>query len=75
MVQYKIFQGTLEEIEAAFNVWAASLVAGVNISASALVSVDTDAGQRWIKEVLYVLPHRSNARVLAPVLVRPNGKV
>lgn len=69
MVQYKIFEGTLKEIEAAFNVWAASLVAGVNISASPLVYSPSG----WVKEVMYVLPQRSNVAV--PNLIRANGKV
>ena len=56
MIQYKIFAGTLDEIEAALNAWAASLPTGVNVNSGPLVQ----AGDIWLKEVMYVLPARSN---------------
>ena len=69
MVQIRIFVGTIEEIEKAFNGWAASLREGTNVQASPL----TAAGDGWIKEVMYLLPLRSNGiAVPAPGSLRAN---
>jgi hypothetical protein len=53
MVQYRIFTGSLADIEQAFNAWAASLVSGVSINHNPLMAVGDGT---WLKEVVYVLP-------------------
>ena len=75
MIQYKVFTGTIAEIEAAFNGWAASLVYGVNVNAGPLTSFDTDEGQQWLKEVMYVLPQRSNNGIAVPTPQLLGGRV
>jgi hypothetical protein len=65
VVQYKIFAGTFEEIEHAFNLWAAGLPNGVNVNTGPLVQIDGAAG-RWLKEVLYVLPGRPVNGIAVP---------
>ena len=74
MVQYRVFTGTIAEIETAFNGWAASLVQGVNINSGPLVKLDDGS---WIKEVLYVLPvagGRPNIALPTPAIARGNGR-
>lgn len=60
MIQWKAFVGSIAEIESEFNKWAASLPDGVNVTAGPLVRTD----EGWVKEVLYLLPQRSNGRVM-----------
>jgi len=72
MVQYRVFTGTIAEIEAAFNAWAASLVQGVNINAGPLTKLDDGS---WLKEVMYVLPVAGrNIAVPTPAIARANGR-
>jgi len=75
MIQYKVFTGTIAEIEQAFNVWAASLVQGVNVNAGPLTMiVINDSGEmveRWYKEVMYVLPARPNNGITIPQMLDP----
>ena len=71
MIQYKVFVGTIAEIEAAFNAWAAALVQGVNVNAGPLTplipgSVESAADRQWLKEVMYILPQRSNGNIAVP---------
>jgi hypothetical protein len=63
----KIFAAaTREEIERQFNLWAAGLVQGVQMPGVGATQKDGDGG--WMKEVLYVLPAVSNARIAVPTL-------
>lgn len=60
MIVYKVFAGSLVEIEAAFNAWAASLVAGAKIGHSPL---QPDGHGGFFKEIMCELPVRMNGRV------------
>lgn len=76
MIQYKVFVGTIAELEQAFNAWAASLVPGANVNTGPLTpmipgSVEDAADRQWFKEVMYVLPVRGNGiAVPAPAIHR-----
>ena len=83
MIQYKVFTGTLAEIEAAFNGWAASLVNGVNINSGPLTMIPNtmtmlDDGvtlaERWYKEVVYVLPVAGAKLAVPQPIARANGR-
>ena len=64
MIQYRVFTGTIAEVEAAFNAWAAALVPGANINAGPL----TRDGDQWFKEIIYQVPQRSNGQIAVPQL-------
>lgn len=64
MIQYKVFMGTLEEIERALNAWAASLPLGTNMNHNPLTRI-SETTDRWFKEILYVLPARPNGLAVA----------
>ena len=69
MIQYRVFTGTVTEIEAAVNAWAASLARGASINAGPL----TRDGDGYFKEFIYQLPERSNGRLAVPQTAIPRG--
>ena len=72
MIQYKVFVGTIAEIESAFNGWAASLAQGANVNAGPLTHLDEPGGvDRWLKEVMYVLPQRPTNGIAVPQTAIP----
>ena len=72
MIQTKIFSGTIAEVEAAFNLWAAGLVRGAQLTLSPLVVVSPEF---VIKEVLVNLPEREMNGHRSPKIVVPQGGV
>ena len=72
MIQFKVFTGTLAEIESAFNAWAAALMDGTNVQAAPLVAVGDGT---YLKEVVYMLPKRSNGKIAVPSIVPPRELV
>jgi hypothetical protein len=67
MLQYKIFDGTIAEIEKALNKWAASLVQGVSITAGVLTRIE---GDQYFKEMAYLLPVRANGIAVPTPIAR-----
>lgn len=73
MIQYKVFVGTIAEIEAALNAFCAGLPTGANVNMGALTRND-DVGL-WYKEIMYVLPQRSNNGIAVPQMREvPRGR-
>ena len=72
MIQMKVFEAASRvEIERQFNAWAASLIPGVQMPGVGPTTREDDV---FVKEVLYVLPVRSNIAVPTPAIARGNGR-
>ncbi len=79
MIQYKVFTGTIAEIEAALNAFCAGLPSGVNVNMGPLTpqipgSVEGADSRQWIKETMYVLPLRNNGTIAVPSMEVPRGR-
>ena len=71
MIKYKVFVGTIAEIERDFNAWASALADGVNVNAGPLMalnpqSVEEVAARQWTKEVMYVVPKIPAGKIAIP---------
>ncbi len=69
MIQLKIFQGTIEEIELAFNVWARGLAQVSTLNSGQLTHVE---GDQWIKEVVYQIAPAAPSNGIVPVPRMPS---
>ena len=55
-IKYKVFTGTIAEVERDFNAWAKPLPDGTNISPGPILRMPDGDGERWLKEVTYNEP-------------------
>lgn len=77
LIQYRVFTGTIAEIESAFNAWAASLIMGANVNSGPLTligerqtGVGANTEREYMKECICVLPARGNG-IAVPAKVVP----